>query len=275
MTATIEIVSVVEGSPQGQEEKEYDAVLSYFYRSPELQDGEFRRAFALREAAWIWVNQYKGITVPVHVNPANNAESFLLEEDLDGTPAENAASIQESITRQKLPQLSAVAERFARIGIVLALAGFACVVVSLFALGNQFSWQWQRMFMVNSLLREWLLWAAVALMACSEILSRGVVRSALQQSPDFPASQYCRARAPRWLLRTLQLVTAALFFLFFAVLTASSLYPKTFRIIESQQWALGSYLFLFWCSLAQTVRYSAAIGCRKVAQATRAAGRAT
>ncbi|MGB0065588.1 MAG: hypothetical protein WBP85_14190 [Terracidiphilus sp.] len=84
ITATIEIPTVV--SPLTPEAKGQNvATLTYFYRNPELQIGEYRRSFPSKERAKAWAAQFKGRAVPVHVNPDDPADSVLLEGELAGS----------------------------------------------------------------------------------------------------------------------------------------------------------------------------------------------
>jgi hypothetical protein len=60
----------------------YLATLSYSYRNPEQQKGDYSRSFGSKEDAEAWANSYKGETVKVHVDPRDSARSVLREEDL-------------------------------------------------------------------------------------------------------------------------------------------------------------------------------------------------
>lgn len=46
----------------------YLATLTYFYRNPEQQTGEYSRRFGDKNEAQAWANSYKGSTVMVHGN---------------------------------------------------------------------------------------------------------------------------------------------------------------------------------------------------------------
>jgi hypothetical protein len=63
----------------------YVATLSYFYRNPELQMGDYKCNFGSKEQAKAWVAQFKGRTVPVHVNPRDPTDSVLLDRDVAGS----------------------------------------------------------------------------------------------------------------------------------------------------------------------------------------------
>jgi len=60
----------------------YLATLTYSYRNPEEQMGDYSREFAKKEDAEAWANSYKGETVKVHVDPRDPTRSVLRKEDL-------------------------------------------------------------------------------------------------------------------------------------------------------------------------------------------------
>jgi hypothetical protein len=82
LTATIEVISVAGGilSEKGL----FAATLTYFYRNPELQMGEYQRAFTTKASAKAWVTQFKNRTVLVHVNPADPSNSVLFSSEIAG-----------------------------------------------------------------------------------------------------------------------------------------------------------------------------------------------
>jgi len=84
VSATIEVPAVVQ-QVTPETSHQFVASLTYFYRNPELQMGEYRRSFATKEHAKQWAAQFKGRTVPVHVNPLDATESVLLQQDVAGT----------------------------------------------------------------------------------------------------------------------------------------------------------------------------------------------
>jgi hypothetical protein len=82
VTATIEVPAVIQ---QYSPEKAVVVALTYFYRNPELQMGDFKREFGSKDQAKAWAAQFKGRTVPVHVNPRDPSDSVLLDRDVAGS----------------------------------------------------------------------------------------------------------------------------------------------------------------------------------------------
>jgi hypothetical protein len=95
ISAVIDVVSVVVQTEQaryGERVIGYQATLTYFYRNPDLQMGEYVRMFSREDEARSWTDTYKGCNVLVHVDPRNPANSTLLEADLDAVPVSTAQS---------------------------------------------------------------------------------------------------------------------------------------------------------------------------------------
>jgi hypothetical protein len=85
ISALIDVVSVVQQTAQGRQGEYvvgYLATLTYFYRNPELQMGEYSRMFDEETEAQQWADSYKGRTVMVHVSPRDPARSVLRKEEL-------------------------------------------------------------------------------------------------------------------------------------------------------------------------------------------------
>ena len=60
----------------------YQATLTYIYRYPEEQMGDYSRIFCDKGEAESWANSYKGEIVNAHVDPRDPTRSVLREEDL-------------------------------------------------------------------------------------------------------------------------------------------------------------------------------------------------
>jgi hypothetical protein len=85
--AVIDVVSVVpqmEEGRHGERVVAYLATLTYFYRNPELQMGEYSRRFDWEEEGRAWVDLFKGKTVSVHVDPNDSSKSVLRKDELEG-----------------------------------------------------------------------------------------------------------------------------------------------------------------------------------------------
>lgn len=85
VSAIIDVVSVAK-----QEDRSgkgtivtYLATLTYFYRNPELQTGDYCRLFDEEADAQDWAAPYKGRPVTVHVDPRDPSRSFLRKEELE------------------------------------------------------------------------------------------------------------------------------------------------------------------------------------------------
>lgn len=128
VTATIEVPAVVRHAAA---EGKYPTVaaLTYFYRNPELQMGEYRRSFPTMEQAKAWAVQFKGRAVPVHVNPSDPTDSVLLESDVSGS--DFAMHIPLKVGETGLEQMPQVLSPLMRMICSLAeLAGLAGMATS-------------------------------------------------------------------------------------------------------------------------------------------------
>ncbi|HVU45493.1 MAG TPA: DUF3592 domain-containing protein [Terracidiphilus sp.] len=86
VSAVIEVVFVTDHS-LGEKRPLFLCRLTYFYRNPDLQTGDYTdhtRRFLSKGDASRWGAQFKGRTVTVRVNPASPADSILLQEDIAG-----------------------------------------------------------------------------------------------------------------------------------------------------------------------------------------------
>lgn len=88
VSAVIDIVSIAfipdeVPSPKADlSDSYYLATLTYSYRNPEQQLGDYSRRFGNKSDAEAWANSYKGETVKVHIDPRDPTRSILREEDL-------------------------------------------------------------------------------------------------------------------------------------------------------------------------------------------------
>jgi hypothetical protein len=134
MSATIDIVSVAPILAERGEPAAYKACLTYFYRNPDLQLGDYERVFALNEEARLWCTQFKGRQVTVHVNPSDPADSVLLPEEIETFSPGSDAHIADA-ARQKaviaLPSLAGPYRLVAVLGELVATAGLAAAFVLL------------------------------------------------------------------------------------------------------------------------------------------------
>jgi hypothetical protein len=84
--ASIDVVSVAPQMDTTQYGQEYVvgyvATLTYFYRNPELQTGDYSRRFVHEKDAQAWAERYKGTTTMVHVDPHDPSRSVLRQEEL-------------------------------------------------------------------------------------------------------------------------------------------------------------------------------------------------
>jgi len=134
ISAVIEVVSVSqqirEGGYGSVETTGYLATLTYFYRNPDLQVGEYTRSFPLEAAAKRWAEGYKNRNILVHINPKDAGDSVLMKDDLEALENSAPSSLEDSLSLEELPQLarsylvlSGISEFIALIGLALALAG--------------------------------------------------------------------------------------------------------------------------------------------------------
>lgn len=86
VSAVIDVVSVVKQTEQTRYGEErvigYEGTLTYFYRNPELQMGEYCRIFDEEDEAQSWASSYKGRALMVHVDPRDPTKSVLRKDEL-------------------------------------------------------------------------------------------------------------------------------------------------------------------------------------------------
>jgi hypothetical protein len=104
VAATVDLATVAKRM-DGEKKPFWLVTLSYFYRQPELQMGEYEREFQVESEARQWASQFKGRLVTVHVNPANNSDSVLLDGDLEGMTAPTSIVPESSGEEKQTPIL--------------------------------------------------------------------------------------------------------------------------------------------------------------------------
>ena len=85
VSALVDLVTVVEqtgDAGHGERTIGYLATLTYFYRNPELQTGDYCRMFSTKEEGDRWAASFKGRNVMVHVDPRDPSHSVLRAEEL-------------------------------------------------------------------------------------------------------------------------------------------------------------------------------------------------
>jgi hypothetical protein len=85
VSAAVDIVSVAPQVMDGRGRQQvigYVATLTYFYRNPELQTGDYTRRFDDEGSARDWAASFKGSNVMVHVDPRDPSRSVLRKEQL-------------------------------------------------------------------------------------------------------------------------------------------------------------------------------------------------
>jgi hypothetical protein len=231
--ATIDVVSVAER--HDDKKLYYDAVLTYFYRRPDLQMGEYEREFSQKPAAKQWTEQFKGRQVTIHVNPQNPAESFLLDSDLEGLDAHLAPSIEAPATIEMLPELPHGYHLFCALSELLSIAGLAgsAVLLSIsIATGN-------------SVRPHWVLWTGATMFAITWV-SMFVVQFHFRGNES--ARSFLRTYTlwcPAWMRWSLK-VSGAAFFLFLVLQQFRADLPSILQL-----WMKGlaphmPYIFACW-----------------------------
>lgn len=76
------------GGPPTSPVYEHKALLTYSYRNPEPQSGDYSRSFGSEDEAKDWAESCKDLKVMVHVDPGDSARSVLRAEDIDAALAQ-------------------------------------------------------------------------------------------------------------------------------------------------------------------------------------------
>lgn len=158
VSAKIEVVSAVEQLREGRYSDQttgFLATLTYFYRNPELQMGEYTRMFPLQASAQFWAEQFKDRQVVVHINPKDPTDSALLDADLEGLTPAAAPSLEEAVRLEKLPRLKRGYLLLSGIAEIIALAGLSLSAAGLWMSVRTGTVPWPR----------WLFWTGAAMLA--------------------------------------------------------------------------------------------------------------
>jgi hypothetical protein len=86
VSAVIDLASVQrreESGGKGPPIITWVVLLTYVYRNPEMQTGDYDRSFGNEGDAQDWADSLKGSTVMVHIDPKDPANSVLRKEELD------------------------------------------------------------------------------------------------------------------------------------------------------------------------------------------------
>lgn len=113
-----------------------EAVLTYFYRYPELEMGDFRKTFSDPIEAKLWAEEYKGRTVMVRVNPRKVSESVLSEEDLQHLNEKKISHFsEEQVKAEMLKSLPPISWRIQVLTVLLIAMGMAGTLYTLISIG--------------------------------------------------------------------------------------------------------------------------------------------
>jgi hypothetical protein len=128
MPASIDVVSVVEREEENHTTT-YVATLTYFYRNPDLQMGEYERVFPLKAAAESWVEQFKARQIMVRVDPRRPERSILPDSIVKSATIREAPSLEEALRMEKIPELpgryrllSGICELIGSVGLISCVA---------------------------------------------------------------------------------------------------------------------------------------------------------
>jgi len=111
--------------------QKFAGVLTYFYRNPELQVGEYERMFPSKPEAERWVEQFRHRTVMVHVNPARPRDSCVLDSDLEGLDLHLPQSAETAAAVTPSPLIGATYRSLCAFGEIVSTAGIAACAVLL------------------------------------------------------------------------------------------------------------------------------------------------
>ena len=234
VSASIDVVSVVEeireGSYDTVQTTGYTAALTYFYRNPDLQMGEYKRLFQLESAARLWAEQHKGMHVVVHVNPRDPCDSVLLKSDLDGMGSNQELSLEDSLRMERLPRLNRVWLLVSGLAEFVALIGIVLTSVALWLDGRAGTW----------------LTVTVILMLSFDFVSTTLLTYWLNDSSRYQAILRSYTRfCPAW-MRWGVIISGALLFAYWIIGSLGNLFPTEVHQFFKRMDHYVPYLFAFF-----------------------------
>jgi hypothetical protein len=239
--AVIDVVSCVERAVS-EKTRVWVATLTYFYRNPDLQMGDFERDFPARQEARQWAEQFKGRSVMVHVNPANPADSVLMERDLAGLELHRPLKVDATQPDPNIPDdyheaLTPGLRLVSGLGELVSTAGLAsCAVLLAFSFakadwipGSTFYWTCGVM-LACSLSSVFILWLHLR----RSEAGRSLLHNYSRWSPPWM----------RWSLKVSGVSAAALpFFHLLPAAVAPVLRPWINRLSPHIPYLVGCFLF--------------------------------
>ena len=256
--AVIDVVSVAEEIREGRydtvETIGYKATLTYFYRNPDLEMGEYSQSFPLEGAARQWVETFKNKSVIVHVNPKDPTDSILLKNDLDGLGVSPQQTLEESLRMERFPQLPSGYLILSSISEFLAIVGLSLTAIA----------AWMH---VRRATPAWLVVTLVVLLVLVS-LSTWLVSYRSEDSHRLQSMLHSYTLfCPVWMRWGVRLTGGLLVIAWFAY-KINELFPS-----QVQQWLVTwssywSYVFAVWVFLSTGATHAAILRSQEVAHRT-------
>jgi hypothetical protein len=222
VSAVIDVVSVAERLADDKT-AEYVATLTYFYRNPELQMGEYERVFHLKSVASTWAEQFKGRQALVHVNPGRPDESILLKSDVAAMTLRPDLSAEDAIRMEKLPLLPA---RYRLLAIIAELVSFVGLAGSAVLLGSSIA-------IGGRTASVWTYWTGGAMFAFTAAATWLIELRASESRPYESFLKNFRLWCPAWMRWGLSLSGTVVGIVWFLSVVRADL-PE-----ELQHWLVG------------------------------------
>jgi hypothetical protein len=234
--ASIDVVSVVERANENHKAF-YIATLTYFYRNPDLQMGEYERVFPFKAAAESWVAQFKSRQVVVRVNPKRPEVSVLPDAAVEGLTVRAGTSLEQQNRMERIPELPRSYRLLSGICEMTGVAGLAASATMLAIYvahgGRAFP--------------RWMPWTAVAILVLIAAYSF-VVELRIDDEDGYSDLLRSSTWHPAWMRWSLKLSGAffAIWWLF------CRLEPGLARHLLMGRTALPAYALLCWGFLMTT-----------------------